>query len=135
MSSYPSYHLMFLLFILIHLDVIPDEYLVVDDELVVLQHAVEAGVGPLDVPHEPAQLGQSGGGCGHVTCCPPIRAHLRSSARLSLVLRFMSSVTWMLLPRSRLAFRSTSSLSLNIMEVRVRSGRLVSRMSNCSTLN
>ena len=56
------YHLMFLLFILIHLDVIPDEDLVVDDELVVLQHAVEAGVGPLDVPHEPAQLGQSGGG-------------------------------------------------------------------------
>ena len=45
-----------------HLDVIPDEDLVVDHKLVVLQHAVEAGVGPLDVPHEPAQLGQSEGG-------------------------------------------------------------------------
>ena len=45
-----------------HLDVIPDEDLVVDHKLVVLQHAVEAGVGPLDVPHEPAHLGQSGGG-------------------------------------------------------------------------
>ena len=54
---------------------------------------------------------------GHVTRSPPIGAHLRSSARLSLVLRFMSSVTWMLLPRSRLAFRSTSSLSLKWLDI------------------
>ena len=39
-----------------HLNVIPDEYLVVHHQLVVLQHTVHAGVGSLDVPHEPPQL-------------------------------------------------------------------------------
>ena len=34
----------------------PDEDLVVQQELVVLQHALQPGVGPLHRPHEPAQL-------------------------------------------------------------------------------
>ena len=39
-----------------HLNVIPDKYLVVHHQFVVLQHTVHAGVGSLDVPHEPPEL-------------------------------------------------------------------------------
>ena len=41
---------------LTHLNVIPDKYLVIHHQLVVLQHAGHAGVGSLDVPHEPPEL-------------------------------------------------------------------------------
>ena len=39
-----------------HLNVIPYKDLVVHHKLVVLQHAVHAGIGSLDGPHEPPQL-------------------------------------------------------------------------------
>ena len=54
-----QFHIDVLHFYLFHdpaLRLAPDEDLVVQQELVVLQHALQSGVGPLHRPHEPAQL-------------------------------------------------------------------------------